>query len=129
MRITTFLMFTGEAETAMSFYVSLFPQSRILSIERYGPEGPGPEGTVKLADFELNGTRLMCIDSPAAHAFTFTPAMSLFVDVEDLTALQDAFGRLSEGGQVLMPPDAYGFSTRFAWVQDRFGVSWQLNLP
>jgi len=129
MRITTFLMFTGEAETAMSFYVSLFPQSRILSIERYGPEGPGPEGTVKLADFELNGTRLMCIDSPAAHAFTFTPAMSLFVDVEDLAALQDAFGRLSEGGQVLMPPDAYGFSTRFAWVQDRFGVSWQLNLP
>lgn len=129
MRITTFLMFTGEAEAAMSFYVSLFPRSQILSIERYGPEGPGPEGTVKLADFELNGTRLMCIDSPAAHAFTFTPAMSLFIDVDDLAALEDAFTQLSEGGQVLMPPDAYGFSTRFAWLQDRFGVSWQLNLP
>jgi len=113
----------------MSFYVSLFPRSQILSIERYGPEGPGPAGTVKLADFELNGTRLMCIDSPAAHAFTFTPAMSLFIDVDDLAALEDAFTQLSEGGQVLMPPDAYGFSTRFAWLQDRFGVSWQLNLP
>lgn len=129
MRIATFLMFTGEAEAAMSFYVSLFPQSRILSMERYGPDGPGPEGTVKLAQFELNGTRLMCIDSPAPHAFTFTPAMSLFLDFDDLAALEGAFTRLSEGGQVLMPPDAYGFSTRFAWVQDRFGVSWQLNLP
>ena len=129
MRITTFLMFTGEAEAAMSFYVSLFPRSQILSIERYGPEGPGPAGTIKLADFELNGTRLMCIDSPAAHTFTFTTAMSLYIDVDDLAALEDAFTQLSEGGQVLMPPDAYGFSTRFAWLQDRFGVSWQLNLP
>ena len=71
----------------------------------------------------------MCIDSFVEHAFTFTPSMSLFVDCDDRAQLDRAFERLSEQGKVLMPPAAYGFSTWFAWVQDRFGVSWQLNLP
>jgi predicted 3-demethylubiquinone-9 3-methyltransferase (glyoxalase superfamily) len=63
------------------------------------------------------------------HPFTFTPAMSLFVDCESEAELDAAFGTLSAGGQVLMPPSNYGFSAKFAWVSDRFGVSWQLNLP
>jgi predicted 3-demethylubiquinone-9 3-methyltransferase (glyoxalase superfamily) len=128
MQITTFLMFSGAAEEAMNFYVALFANSRIVSVERYGPEGPGGEGTIKLASFEIGGMRLMCIDSFVQHAFTFTPATSLFVDFDDQPGLERAFERLSEGGQVLMPLDSYGFSRRFAWVQDRFGVSWQLNL-
>ena len=126
--VTTFLMFDGVAEEAMGFYVSLLPRSEITRIERYGPGQGGPEGSVKLAHFVLGGQAMMCIDSPIKHAFTFTPSMSLFVECESAAELEDLFGRLSAGGQVLMPLDGYGFSTRFGWVNDRFGVSWQLNL-
>jgi len=62
------------------------------------------------------------------HAFTFTPSMSIFVDCENEAELHEAFKQLSEGGKVLMPLDSYGFSSKFWWVSDRFGVSWQLNL-
>ena len=61
-------------------------------------------------------------------AFTFTPAISLFVECEDEAELDTAFARLSDGGAALMPPGDYGFSRKFAWLADRFGVSWQLNL-
>jgi predicted 3-demethylubiquinone-9 3-methyltransferase (glyoxalase superfamily) len=128
MQITTFLMFTGAAEEAMSFYISLFPGSRIVSIDRYGPGEPGAEGTVRSAVFELNATRYMCIDSPVQHAFTMTPAMSLFVDCDSREQLDALLEPLSAGGQVFMPPGSYGFSSWFAWVEDRYGVSWQLNL-
>jgi predicted 3-demethylubiquinone-9 3-methyltransferase (glyoxalase superfamily) len=67
------------------------------------------------------------IDSPVKHAFSFTPAVSLFVDCTTRDELESAFSTLSSGGQVLMPLDNYGFSTRFGWCADRFGVSWQLN--
>jgi predicted 3-demethylubiquinone-9 3-methyltransferase (glyoxalase superfamily) len=129
MEITPFLMFTGAAFEAMNFYISLFPGSRIVSIERYGADQPGREGSVKRALFELHATRFYCIDSPAEHAFTFTPSLSIFVDCDSRQQLDDAFAALSAGGQVLMPPASYGFSTWFAWTADRFGVSWQLNLP
>jgi predicted 3-demethylubiquinone-9 3-methyltransferase (glyoxalase superfamily) len=122
-------MFEGSAEAAMNFYVSLFPGSRIDRVERYGPGEPGAEGSIKLAAFTVAGQRLMCIDSPAKHAFTFTPSISLFVECASVAELDAVFGQLSAGGSVLMPPGAYGFSTKFAWVSDRFGVSWQLNLP
>jgi predicted 3-demethylubiquinone-9 3-methyltransferase (glyoxalase superfamily) len=77
--------------------------------------------------FLLAGHRLACLDSPVQHAFTFTPAMSLFVDCTDEAEFDRAFGTLSDGGAALMPPGNYGFSTKFAWLTDRFGVSWQLN--
>ena len=126
--VATQLMFEGAAEEAMNFYVSLFKGSEVTRVERYGPGEPGPEGSVKRAEFTLDGHRLACIDSPMKHGFTFTPAASLFVDCEDEAELDAALARLSEGGAVLMPPGNYGFSTRFAWLNDRFGVSWQLNL-
>lgn len=126
--ISTFLMFEGSAEEAMTFYVSLFQGSKVDRVERYGPGGPGAEGSVKKADFTLCGHRMCCIDSPMKHGFTFTPSISLFVECDDEAELDEAFGKLSAGGQVLMPPGNYGFSTKFTWVQDRFGVSWQLNL-
>jgi predicted 3-demethylubiquinone-9 3-methyltransferase (glyoxalase superfamily) len=129
MQVTTFLMFTGQAEEAMDLYVGLFPRSAIVSLQRYGPGEDGREGTVKRGLIEIAGTRLMCFDSPPVHDFTFTPSMSLFVDCDTRAQLDLAFATLSAGGQVLMPPAAYGFSTWFAWVQDKFGVSWQLNLP
>jgi len=129
MQIATLLMFAGAAEDAMRFYVSLFPRSRIVSVERYGPNEQGAEGTVKRAEFEINATRFMCIDSPVQHAFGFTPAISLFVDCDTRDEIDRAIEALGRDGQVLMPAGEYGFSRWFAWVQDRFGVSWQLNLP
>lgn len=125
--VTPFLMFEGTAEAALSFYVTLFRGSEIGRIERYGPGELGPEGTVKRADCTVAGQPLICIDSPIKHSFTFTPSMSLFVECESEAELDEAFARLSDGGSVLMPPGNHGFSTKFAWVADRFGVSWPLN--
>ncbi|PKQ05216.1 MAG: VOC family protein [Alphaproteobacteria bacterium HGW-Alphaproteobacteria-11] len=127
--IRPFLMFEGAAEEAMNLYVSLFPGSRIDRINRYGPGEPGPEGTVQLASFTLAGQTVMCIDSPAKHAFTFTPSFSFFVDLATGEELERLAAILGEGGTVMMPLDNYGFSQRFTWLSDRFGVSWQLNLP
>ena len=125
--VSTFLMFQeGNAQEAMSLYESVFPGARI---ERYGPGEPGPEGTVKVAHFDLNGHRLMFSDSYAKHEFTFTPSISLFVDFASGEELDSAFAKLANEGRVFMPLDNYGFSRRFGWCSDRFGVSWQLNLP
>ena len=127
--ITPFLMFAGAAAEAMALYISLFPDSSIVHVDHYGPGEPGAEGSVKHAEFILSGQRFRCIDSPITHDFTFTPSLSLFVDCEGAAELERAFAQLADGGEVLMPLDNYGFSTRFGWLNDRFGVSWQLNLP
>lgn len=132
-KIATFLMFSGEkhgkAEEAINFYIAQFRNSRIDSIKRYGPGENEPEGTVMFATFTLNGRQFMAIDSAAPHQFNFTPSISLFVDCETEQETDRLFGSLSEAGQVLMPLDNYGFSRRFGWINDRFGVSWQINLP
>ena len=127
--IRPFLMFQGErAEAAMNFYASLFPDARITDIERYGPGAAGKEGSVLRATFSIAGQSVMCIDSPVKHAFTFTPAFSFFIECSSEEELDRLLAALSEGGGVLMPRGNYGFSRQFAWVNDRFGVSWQLNL-
>ncbi len=128
-KIATFLMFSGQAEEAMNFYAALFEQSEIVRVTRYGPNEMGPEGSVQHAVFSLSGQPFMCIDSPVKHDFTFTPAISLFVSCADEAKLTRWFEALAAGGQVLMPLDAYPFSPKFGWVQDRFGVSWQLSTP
>jgi|GEM_PF-108801 len=127
-RIHTLLMFDGRAEEAMHFYTQLFPDSEIERIDRYQADEPGVEGTVKHAMFRLGTHTLTCIDSPVKQPFTFTPATSLFVDCDSAAAVDRLFAQLSEGGKILMPLDRYPFSQRFAWLTDRFGVSWQLNL-
>ncbi|MBI2302918.1 MAG: VOC family protein [Armatimonadetes bacterium] len=127
-QIMTFLMFEGKAEEAISFYVSVFADSAIDSVVRYGQCEAGPAGTVHHALFTLCGQRFMCIDSPVAHGFGFTPAMSLYVAFDKEGELDRAYTELSEGGQILMPLDVYPFCRRYGWVNDRFGVSWQLAL-
>ncbi|QEH32315.1 3-demethylubiquinone-9 3-methyltransferase [Aquisphaera giovannonii] len=128
-QIATFLMFEGKAEEAMTLYVSVFAGSQVISVEKYGPGEPGAEGSIKVAEFALAGHRMKCIDSPMKHGFTFTPSVSLFVDCADEAEFDRAFATLGEGGGVLMPPGNYGFSRKFAWISDRYGVSWQLNVP
>jgi predicted 3-demethylubiquinone-9 3-methyltransferase (glyoxalase superfamily) len=121
-------MFHGQAEEAMRFYVSIFRRAEVGPIERWGPGQPGTEGSIKQAHLALAGHRIRFFDSPVRHDFTFTPAVSFFVECEDDVELSHAYEQLSLGGQVLMPLGEYGFSRRFGWVNDRFGVSWQLNL-
>ncbi|MEX0137373.1 VOC family protein [Bacillus nitratireducens] len=127
-KITTFLMFEGKAEEAMNFYTSLFNQSEIVSISRYDENGPGKEGTVIHATFTLNGQEFMCIDSYVKHDFTFTPAMSLYVTCETEEEIETVFNKLAQNGAILMPLGAYPFSKKFGWLNDKYGVSWQLTL-
>jgi len=127
--VTPFLMFEGQADEAMNFYVKVIPDSEILNVQRHGPEGPGPEGSIFVASFSLRGQPVMVSDSYIKHDFTFTPSISLFVTCQSEEEVAELSTALAEGGQYLMPLDNYGFSRRFAWVVDRFGVSWQVNLP
>jgi predicted 3-demethylubiquinone-9 3-methyltransferase (glyoxalase superfamily) len=128
-QIAPFLMFQGGvAEQAMTFYTSLFDDARIDDLSRYGPEGPGPEGSVMRARFSLAGQEFRCSDSFVTHDFSFTPSFSVWIETESEEELERLFAALGEGGAQLMPLGDYGFSRRFGWVNDRFGVSWQLNL-
>jgi predicted 3-demethylubiquinone-9 3-methyltransferase (glyoxalase superfamily) len=128
-KVTMHLMFEGRAGEAIEQYVALLPGSKVESLERFGPGEEGKEGTVKLATVSLAGTRVLFYDSSYDHPFTFTPAMSLFVTCETEAEIDELAAALGEDGQVLMPLASYGFSKKFTWVEDRFGVSWQLNLP
>ncbi len=127
-KITTFLMFEGQAEEAMSFYLSLFPDSKLESITRYGEGEAGPAGSVQHATFSPNNQLFMCIDSPVKHQFAFTPSMSLHVTCTTEEEIDRLFASLSVGGQILMPLDSYPFAKKYTWLNDRFGVSWQLAL-
>lgn len=127
-KIHSFLMFEGKAEEAINMYTSLFDQSKIINITRYEANQNGPEGSVMMATFSVKGQEFMASDSFVQHAFTFTPSISMYVTCGSIEEIDQAFERLSEGGQVLMPLDAYPFSPRFVWVNDKFGVSWQLSL-
>lgn len=120
--ITTFLLFQGQAEEAMELYTSIFKNSHIDSVKHR------EDGKVERASFTLAGTEYMCIDSPIPHEFTFTPAVSLFVQVDDEAQFDKVYSALSEDGKVLMEPGDYGFSRKFGWCNDRFGVSWQVTI-
>ena len=129
----TFLMFSGpqfgKAEEAMQLYVSLFPDSSIIHADYYKAGEPGgKEGTIKHARFMLAGVEYMAIDSEYNHPFNFTPSMSIWVNCSSEAELDTLFAALSADGTVMMAPGAYGFSKKFTWIADRFGISWQLNV-
>jgi predicted 3-demethylubiquinone-9 3-methyltransferase (glyoxalase superfamily) len=123
--VTPYLMFQGQAAEAISFYASLFPGTEIVELEHYrvGEADANAPGQIVLA-----GQRIMYFDSPVKHDFTFTPASSLFVVCESEAEIERLYAALLEGGAALMPLGSYGFSRRFGWLNDRFGVSWQLSL-
>src|SRR3954447_26627547 len=129
-KVSSFLMFQDDnAEEAMNYYTSLIEDSHITSIVRYGPDESGKEGTVMQATFTLKGQEFMCIDSHVRHQFSFTPSFSIFVTCDTEEELDNLYEKLLIDGQALMPLGDYGFSKKFGWLNDRFGVSWQLNLP
>jgi len=123
-----FLMFqNGCAQAALDLYFSTFPDSHMVRAEHYAQNDVGPPGSIKVAVFTLCGREYMCSDSPVRHGYTFTPSNSTFVEFDSIAELERVFGILSDGGQILMPLANYGFSQLFGWINDRFGVSWQLN--
>lgn len=128
-KVIPFLMFQeGRAEEAMNFYTSLIEDSEITSITRYAANESGDEGTVMQATFTLKGQEFMCIDSNVRHQFDFTPSFSIYVTCDTEEEIDHLYEKLNEGGQALMPLGDYGFSKKFGWLNDKFGVSWQLNL-
>lgn len=126
--ITSLTFQDNNAENAMNFYVELFDNSEIISVQRWGKGGPVEEGRIMQAKFKLDGNLFMCSDSPPVHDWNFTPAVSNYLECEDETELEKLFSKLSENGKVTMPLNNYGFSQKFGWVIDQYGVSWQLNL-
>ncbi len=112
--ITPFLWFDGKAEEAMNFYVSVFKNSKILRILRYGEAGPGVNGTVMTADFLIEGEEFVAING--GPQFTFSPAISFVVNCGTQKEIDDYWEKLSEGGE----------KQPCGWLKDRFGVSWQV---
>jgi predicted 3-demethylubiquinone-9 3-methyltransferase (glyoxalase superfamily) len=113
-KITPFLWFDGKAEEAMKFYTSIFKNSKIGSVSRYGDAGPGPKGTVMSATFELEGQKFMALNG--GPQFKFTEAISFFVNCETQQEVDELWEKLSAGGQ----------KSRCGWLKDKFGVSWQI---
>ncbi len=121
-----FLMFEGRAEEAMEFYARQIAGADYAINARH-PAGPAA-GKVMSGAVRIAGLEIMCFDSPAPHAFSFTPAFSIFLDCDSEAELDRLAAAFSEGGKFLMPPDNYGFSRKFCWAEDRFGVSWQMTV-
>jgi predicted 3-demethylubiquinone-9 3-methyltransferase (glyoxalase superfamily) len=113
-KITTFLWFNGQAEEAMHFYVSIFRNSKVLSVTRYGDAGPGPKGSVMSATFQLEGQTFYALNG--GPQYSFTPAISLFVNCETQQEVDDLWEKLLQGGR----------PSRCGWLQDKYGLSWQI---
>ena len=113
-KITPFLWFDGQAEEAMNFYVSIFKNSKMGNVTRYREQGPGPKGTVMSATFQLEGQEFMALNG-GPH-FTFSPAISFFVNCETQEEVDELWAKLSKGGE----------KQRCGWLKDKFGVSWQI---
>ncbi|MDD7794457.1 VOC family protein [Clostridium sp. 'White wine YQ'] len=126
--IIPFLTFSGNADEAMNFYVSIFPDSKILELTRVGENVKGEEGGVLHGSFEIKGQRFMAMDVDKSYHPDFTWAMSLYIDCVDEMEFNSLFKSLSHGGKVLMRPESVLTLMSVAWVTDRFGVTWQLVL-
>jgi predicted 3-demethylubiquinone-9 3-methyltransferase (glyoxalase superfamily) len=113
-KITPFLWFDGKAEEAINFYTSIFKNSQVKNLTRYGAAGPGPAGTVMSGTFQLEGQEFMALN--AGPQFTFTPAISFFVKCGTQQEVDELWEQLSAGGR----------KDRCGWLQDKFGVSWQI---
>ena len=113
-KITPFLWFDDKAEEAMSFYVSIFKNSKILSVARYGEAGPGLKGTVMTAKFQLDGQEFVALNG-GPH-FKFTEAISFVIDCETQEEVDEYWERLSEGGT----------ESQCGWLKDKYGLSWQV---
>jgi predicted 3-demethylubiquinone-9 3-methyltransferase (glyoxalase superfamily) len=113
-KITPFLWFNDKAEEAANFYVSIFPNSKILSVSRYGDAGPGPKGSVMTVAFELDGEPFTALNG--GPNFTFTPAVSFVVHCDRQQEVDDYWAKLTAGGKPV----------QCGWLEDKYGLSWQI---
>src|SRR5712671_1118313 len=113
-KITPFLWYDGNAEEAMNFYVSVFRNSKVVSVRRYGKAGPGPEGSVMTGTFQIDGQEFFVLNG--GPQYKFTPAISLFVNCETQQEVDELWEKLSAGGR----------TDRCGWLQDKYGLSWQI---
>ena len=129
-KISAMLWFDNQAEEAAKFYVSTFPNSKTGRTARYGKAGyeihGQKEGTLMTIDFELDGFRFTALN--AGPLFKINPSVSFFVTLESESQVDAVWKKLAEGGRVLMPLEKYDWSEKYGWIQDRFGVSWQIAL-
>ncbi|HSM54922.1 MAG TPA: VOC family protein [Candidatus Sulfomarinibacteraceae bacterium] len=125
-KIIPYLWFDDQAEEAIDFYVSAFNDARVGHLTRYGEAGPGPEGSVMIATFEVEGQPFMALNG--GPQFKFTPAISFFINYATEEALDAVWQKLAEGGTELVPLGKYPFSDKFGWIQDKYGLTWQLHL-
>lgn len=128
-KIRPFLWFNNQAEEAINFYVSVFPNSKINLMKKWPEKTPFPSestkpGTVQQGEFSLDGCRFCAFD--AGPMFTFNPSISFFAVFETDNEVDTVWNKLIAGGEALMPLDSYDWSERYGWVTDRFGLSWQL---
>ena len=120
-----FITVEKRTREALDFYQGTFPSFSLESLQHHAEPH---QDLVMLATFSIKGQAVMISDSFVEHEWGITPGISFFIDAESEDELNDLANRLCVGGQVHMPAGNYGFSTLFAWVEDRFGVNWQLNL-
>ena len=113
-KITPFLWFNNNAEEAMNFYLSIFKNSKVLGVSRYGDAGPGPKGTVMVAGFELDGQKFTALNG--GPLFKFTEAISFVIDCKSQEEVDHYWNKLTEGGEESM----------CGWLKDKFGLSWQV---
>jgi predicted 3-demethylubiquinone-9 3-methyltransferase (glyoxalase superfamily) len=129
-KITPFLWFNDEAEEAVKFYTSLLKNSQINKVTYYSEEGREfhgmPAGSVMTIGFQLEGHEFVALNG-GTH-FKFTPAISFFVNCDSPEEVGQLWAKLSKGGTALMELDKYPFSEKYGWMQDKYGLSWQLNL-
>ncbi len=114
--ITPCLWFDGRAEEALNFYISLFPNSKVLDISRWGENGPGEPGTILTADFELNGRQFQILNGGNA-GFTFNESISLSVGCETQEEVNELWDKLTADG---------GEESQCGWLKDKYGLSWQI---
>ncbi|MBB97040.1 MAG: hypothetical protein CML68_20885 [Rhodobacteraceae bacterium] len=125
--LSPLISFTGDAGPAIAHYCAVFGDAEVETMVLFGPDDEdGPEGNVRLASVRLGSTRLRCIDLDEPTGFERSGAVSLFATLDRAEDVDRIGTGLAEGGSFLMPPDAYPFAARFAWVMDRFGIHWQL---
>lgn len=125
-KITTFLMYNNQAEEAINLYTSLFDDSEIITMVKYDEDGPGEPGTVQHSIFTLNGQVFMAIDANSGQELPMNPAISLYVTVKDNAEMERLCNGLKKEGAILMPKTEMPPYKQFAWVQDKYGVSFQL---
>lgn len=127
-KVSISLMFKGNSEEAIKFYTSVFKESEITHISYHDAEDNYDNKRVDFGKFKIGEQEILFMDSGVEDNFTFTPSISLYLNCYSEEEIDTLFKKLSQDGRILIPLDMYNFSRKYGWLEDKYGVSWQLNL-